>query len=838
MRCSEELGWSVAELIDEGVDAERLVRADIAQPLLFAIQVGIVTVLRDLGIEAAGHIGHSVGEIGAAWASGALSLSEAARVVVARSRNQERTRGSGRMAALALGAEAAEELIAEIGSPLEVGAKNARQSVTVSGAAEAIQRLAAEARRRGMACRPLDLDFAFHSAAMDPIRGTLLRDLDGLRSDEPRATLISTVTGERVGADELGADYWWQNIRKPVQFTDAVAALLDDGCRILVEIGPNPVLQSYLHDGLRAREAQGRVLATLSRRQDGGDPFPAIAAKCHVAGYDVTEAHWFDGPQDPRGLPLYAWQREPFWFERTTQSGELVTPAFEHPLLGYRQKSPVPFWLNHLDTELLPWVADHAIEGVPVLPAAAVLEMGLAAARARRPEAAVLEVADVELRRPLPFDKGRARELRTVLSTEDGDWELSSRPRLADEPLTLHAVGRIATASDVVPAAPVAPRAVPEREVAAATLYALANRLGLIYGPQFQTVSRIEVFAPDEAVAYLDASAISDSLDQYLIHPALLDGALQGLLALLAEAQPQLQGISFLPWRFGRVRAVAPFGRVPAAARLRVTRLGTRSASANILLLDGDGAVVSEMTDCWFRRVELSRRGSVDDRVLRIDLVPAPLAEAAPPAIFERIGEDLGRIAAIKADEHPQSGERALLLEALVAAVALRSVLSSIDTTEPFTIDGLIENGRLAPEAAPLFGFLMRLLERFDAAEESEREWRLITDHELPELAEVWRLLLAEAPDLVAELALLAAASEELPKLLGDGLRQGEVAPLPMVEHLLHASPVSSAGIDLVCETLDRIAARWPEGRPCAYSNWRQAAAPAGGSSIGWRNPA
>ena len=102
-----------------------MAHADIAQPLLFAVQVGIVTVLRGLGIEAQAHIGHSVGEIGAAWAAGALSLADAARVVVARSRQQERTRGHGRMAALALGAEAARELLAEIGSPLELGALNA-----------------------------------------------------------------------------------------------------------------------------------------------------------------------------------------------------------------------------------------------------------------------------------------------------------------------------------------------------------------------------------------------------------------------------------------------------------------------------------------------------------------------------------------------------------------------------------------------------------------------------------------------------------------------------------------------------------------------------------------
>src|SRR5439155_1729893 len=336
------LGWSVAELIENGIEADRLVHADVAQPLLFAIQLGIVTVLGGL-----------------------------------------------------------------------------------------------------------DLDFAFHSAAMDPIRDRLLADLDGLTSSAPRARLFSTVTGEPVCAGQLDAEYWWHNIRSPVRFTDATAALVKDGFRIFVEIGPNPVLQGYLHDALRAAETQGKALGTLSRKQTDGDPFPALAAQCHIAGYDITRAARFDGAANPRELPLYPWQRERFWFEHTVENLGLSDPPFEHPLLGYRQAGPVRGWVNHLDPETLPWLADHAVEGVPVLPAAAVLEMAAAAARAQRPTATAIELADIEVRRPLPFDTGRPREVRATLGSEGSDWELSSRPRLSDEPPTSHAVARILNAGEV-----------------------------------------------------------------------------------------------------------------------------------------------------------------------------------------------------------------------------------------------------------------------------------------------------------------------------------------------------------------------------------------------------
>jgi acyl transferase domain-containing protein/NADPH:quinone reductase-like Zn-dependent oxidoreductase/acyl carrier protein len=812
------LGWSVAALIDSGVDADRLVHADVAQPLLFAIQIGIVTVLRGLGIEAEGHVGHSVGEIAAAWAAGALSLTEAARVVIARSRNQERTRGDGRMAALALGNDAARGLLDELGSPLEIGAINATHAVTVSGPGAAIDKLGAEARRRGVAFRALGLDFSFHSAAMDAIRDELLADLAGLGSTAPSASLLSTVTGGPVGDGQLGAEYWWHNIRSPVRFTEATAALVKDGFRIFVEIGPNPVLQAYLNDALRAAETQGRVLATLRRKQAEADPFPALVAQCHVAGYDMTGAARFDGPADPRGLPLYPWQRERFWFDRTIEDTRLADPPFEHPLLGYRQAGPVPFWVNHLGPEVLPWLADHAIEGVPVLPAAAVVEMAAAAARAQHPSAAIIELIDVEVRRPLPFDAGRPRELRTMLGSDESDWELNSRPRLSDEPPTSHAVARIVNGGDS--AAKMMPIAgTPLRVIDAGELYNIAAGLGLDYGPRFRTVTRVEVLAPDEAQAYLDPAALGEPADPYLIHPALLDGALQAFLALLAGRRTELRDVSFLPWRFGRVRLVAPFGRAARIARLRVTRTGTRSASGDIVLLDDSGALLAELSECWFRRVELSRSGTLDTRALRVDLVPAPLEAMPLPGLFDRIGESLARRAGEAESASRHSSERALLIDAMIASIAYRAVTATTDLDPSFpdtsfTIDALIDAGAIAPETAALFDCLLQVLERFGAAAESETGWRLSGDNDLPDFAEIWRLLLAEAPELVAELALVATAAEELPRLLRDGLRQPEPSPLPMAEHLSHASPGSAAGTDIVRGTLAEIAAAWPADRP------------------------
>ncbi len=807
------LGWSVAALIATGADAEQMARADIAQPLLFATQVGIVEALREHGVAAGAHVGHSVGEIAAAWAAGALELAEAGRVVVARSRQQQRTRGTGRMAALALAPEAARELLAELGSRLEIAAFNAAHAVTVSGPSEDLERLEFEARRRGLVCRALDLDFAFHSEKMDPIREDLLAELSALAYRRPRLRLISTVTGEAVEGEALDAEYWWRNIRNPVRFAEAMARLVSEGYRIFLEIGPHPILQSYLNDGLRSAAVQGRVLASLSRKSEEGDPFPLIAARCHVAGYDLTPAASFDGAADPRGLPLYPWDRERFWFDRTVEALDPVSPPFDHPLLGFRQRGPVPFWINHLDEQVVPWIADHVIEGVPILPAAAVVEIALATARSRWPEAPVLEVFDLEVRRPLPFDKERMREVQTLLTSEDGDWQLSSRPRLADEPLTLHAVGRLSSATDARRILPPSRPMPQDTAIAAETVYRLARRMGLEYGRRFRTISRIERGGEGTGIAYLDPSAIDEPPDSYLLHPALLDGALQGLLGLLADHHYQLQGVTFLPWRFGRVRLLAPFARVPERAELRLTRVGIRSVSADIALYDAAGNAIAELAECWFRRVELNRRAAIDDRALRIDLVPAPLDEEGAPELLARVGSALPRFAAAR-PRRPEEQEQALLLDALIGAIALAALRQLAGPAHAFTIDDLIAEGRLDPAAAGMVECLLRLLERLGAASEVEALWRLDPRSDLPEASEVWRLLLADAPDLVVELALAAAAAEALPKILASMPPQPDAWLSAMIEQLLQTSPASAAGIDLLCAVLGEIAAAWPRGRP------------------------
>ncbi|MBM3650664.1 MAG: type I polyketide synthase, partial [Alphaproteobacteria bacterium] len=286
--------------------APRLRRATHAQPLLLALQVATVRSLEALGLAPQAAMGHSVGEIAAAWCAGALSLEQAIDVVIARSRHQETVRGSGAMAALMLGEREARRFLKSAGvTTVDVAAINSWRSVTVSGPVEQIDQVVSAASERRIGARRLDLDYPFHSALVDPVRGPLLHELDGLRSRAAHRRFVSTVTGAAADDANLGPEHWWRNAREPVQFEAGVSQLLKGGLRVFVEIGPKPILASYLRDGLREANMRGAILETLTETSepDEADPIERAVARVAIAGGRIDRERFF-GPPPVTSQPL------------------------------------------------------------------------------------------------------------------------------------------------------------------------------------------------------------------------------------------------------------------------------------------------------------------------------------------------------------------------------------------------------------------------------------------------------------------------------------------------------------------------------------------------------
>ncbi|MBU8541219.1 type I polyketide synthase [Falsiroseomonas tokyonensis] len=790
------LGWSPREMVEAGVTAEQLAATDIAQPLLFAIQVASLQALAAEGLRPDLVLGHSVGEVAAAHAAGLLDLPAAARLVVARSRQQHRTRGQGRMAALGATPADAAALIAGAGleGRVEVAAFNGPAAVTLAGPEAALDRLRQAAEARRFAYVPLDLDYAFHSAAMDAVRDGLLEELVGLAGQPGQVPMVSTVTGAVLDGDAVGPVYWWRNLRQPVKFEPALRTAIARGARLFLEIGPNPVLQSYLRETARAAGVEAANLVSLSKRDaEGVDPFPAIADRAFAAGADPREGPAFAGPAQHR-LPLTPFDRKPVWQPETVEASHLVDAVQDHPLLGIRRGAEPGVWTRSLDTEQSPWLADHRLGPDAVLPAAGMLDMALAAARTRYPEAAALEVAEFRILRAVTLEHGRARELRCTLDAATGLFRIEGRRRLSEEAWALHAEGelRAATAAALNPPAAVAPG--PGGTPAAMdgdALRGIAARLGLTYGPAFAAVDAVAPTAvPGQVRVRLSLPAVAPPDDGFLLHPSRLDGAMQGLFGLLADSPPP-PGTGLVPVRFGRLVAL-PGAAAAVTAEVTLTRRGMRSATARMVLRDAVGRIVARVEDAVFQRFALPGAASALDAAYRIGLAPA--AEGSPPAPALAPAMEAARAAAAGLD----LTEAALLLEAHVAAAA-----QGLYAAEPSLHEA-------APEASAYEAFLRRALVEDGAAEPVQKGTpggvRLLPEGALPEAAEIWRSVLAEQPGLALDLAWIAEAAERLPEALLGRARDPQPPPAQGEAMARLAEALAAA--------VGALAAAWPETRP------------------------
>src|SRR5690606_26094005 len=198
---------------------------------------------------------------------GARALTGAVRVSFHRSRLQGTTKGQGCMTAVGVDGATAHALLAELqlSQAVCVAGYNSSRGATLAGDPAAMASIEAVLADRQVFYKRLGLDYAFHSTAMDPIRPGLRKALADLAPQSGDVPFYSTVTGELIDGKELDAEYWWRNVRQPVQFQQAIDTLVHGGENIYVEIGPHPVLRSYITDALAGADRKGRVLLTASR---------------------------------------------------------------------------------------------------------------------------------------------------------------------------------------------------------------------------------------------------------------------------------------------------------------------------------------------------------------------------------------------------------------------------------------------------------------------------------------------------------------------------------------------------------------------------------------------
>ncbi|TDT40131.1 acyl transferase domain-containing protein [Streptomyces sp. BK208] len=806
------LGWSV---LDELLaDAPRLARTEVAQPLLFALQIGLLRLLASYGVEPDAVTGHSVGEIAAAYASGCLDLGQACQVVVARSTAQAATAGTGRMAACGLGPKAAEKELAAYHGRIELAGINSDHDVTLAGHAEALADLGRQLTTREVFFRELDLDYAFHTRAMDPVRQDLTDSLLPLRPGRHQRTFVSTVTGDRLEGSRLDADYWWRNVREPVRFAEAVRALVDSGCTQFVEIGPHAVLAGYL----RRLVGTDATVALCRREQDAPTAIRRGAARLIAAG---ARLRCFLRPGAVVSLPSYPFQREqccngqPDWWVTVPQDKTLT-----HPLLGRRAAVAEPAWHQLLSTSRLGWLNDHQVDGSVVMPGAGYVEAFLAAGRAAF--SAACEVTDLDIVRPLALPAGddpTSVTVQTSLSLEDGLACFASRTTPTGD-WTLHARGRVRRLLDPAPSA-IDPPAVRSRlsgpVIAATTHYDRAARAGLAYGPTFQVLTSLHVGDGETLASY---RLPLDDQQHLEAHPVILDGALQASGPLLAAAA---DGKMFLPTA---VEATRVWRSLPSQGlvHVRLRDLSGSDALVDITIAGEDGTVWAELTGCRMRAVAAAaaQPAPVQEltHTLRATSRTSLRSDAACPwpDLEETVRATAGQRSELDA-RHPDGyAAFAPQVKTAVGHWAVAAFTELLPQADEFGIDDLLAAG-----VCPHHGRYVRLLARLaegagllrTVTAEGEDRWRQTG---VAQPHEQTQQLVDRFPEWVTAIAVYVRCGRHLTDILTGRVDPRELlfteADRHLVEGFYSDTPQVRMHARHASVLLARMVRDWPQDRP------------------------
>ncbi|HEX2315086.1 MAG TPA: SDR family NAD(P)-dependent oxidoreductase, partial [Thermomonospora sp.] len=633
-------------------DAALLDRTRYTQPALFALETALFRLLEHWGVTPDVLLGHSIGELVAAHVAGVLDLPDAAALVAARGRLMDELPAGGSMVSVRAAEEEVRPLLDGLEGRVAIAAVNGPDSTVLSGDADAVDDLAATLAERGVKTRRLTVSHAFHSPRMDPMLDAFRQVAEGLTFRPPAIPVVSNVTGRVATAEELTSpEYWVRHIREAVRFHDGVRALHDLGATTLLEVGPDATLSGLAQQTLDTlTETASEAAAVPTLRRGRPEPLTLLTglARAHARGVTVGWTALY-GEEGRRIIPLstYPFQRRRYWLDPPVLADDPaslgLTPA-DHPLLGATLDLGDGQGLvltGRLATATHPWLADHAIAGMTLLPGTAHIELALEAGR--RLGLGHLDELTLEAPLVLPADEAVQLQVTVGAPADDGRRSLAvySRPEPGvtageDTPWTRHAVGTLSPA-EPEPGRPA--ETWPPEDAVPADLTGLYERLagdGYAYGPAFQGLRAAWRKGDD---VFAEVALPGDRREEaggFGIHPALLDAALHALF-LSSTADDATAATPYVPFSWSDVTLHATGA---GALRLRLTRTG--ADTVRLTAADSTGAPVATIGSLVLRPVNTAaQRGGAEERrsLFHLDWPTLTVPEDAQPpgavALFE-----------------------------------------------------------------------------------------------------------------------------------------------------------------------------------------------------------
>ncbi|MGW4080765.1 SDR family NAD(P)-dependent oxidoreductase, partial [Streptomyces asiaticus] len=657
------LDWSLRDVLRGEPGAPSLSRIDVVQPALFAVMVSLAALWSSHGIEPAAVVGHSQGEIAAAYVAGGLSLQDAAKVVARRSQAWAELSGKGGMLSVLASAGTVAERLRPWSERLGIAAVNSPATVTVSGDPEALDAFMAELAADGVKSRRVPgVDTAGHSPQVDGLRERLLREVAGVRPRASRIAYYSTVTGGPLDTTALDTDYWYRNMREPVDFERATRALLADGHTAFIECSPHPMLAMSLQQTIEDAGGSAAVVGTL--RRDEGDPerFVGSFAEAYVQGVEPSWDTVFGGAPG-RGvrapeLPTYPFQRQRYWLDKPAAASDVAAAGLDaagHPLLG--AAVPLAGADDHLFTGRIsaqdhPWLTERTGPDAAVLPGSALAELAIRAGD----QVGCDRIEELFLDTPLVLPEKGAAVIQVRIGAPDGGGSraLSVHARAegadADEPWTRYATAVLGTGA---PAADTGLATWPPADAVPAELAGGSVAAWRLGADLYVEVGLTEAEEADAA--------------RYGLHPVLLESALDAVETPGdggGDGDGDGDGDGGSGGGGARLAAVwsgvAVYATGATALRVRLTPTGPDTYA--VVAADLSGAPVASVDRLVLRAVDtpepIGGRSALHPSLFRLEW-PAVSADTTwTPAGWAVLGDDpLGLTAAVDAVPYDETAD-------------------------------------------------------------------------------------------------------------------------------------------------------------------------------------
>ncbi|HEX8185087.1 MAG TPA: acyltransferase domain-containing protein, partial [Blastocatellia bacterium] len=486
--------------------------------------------------------------------------------------------------------------------------------------------IVATLEQQDVLCRWVKADAAGHSPQVEPLCAPLISSLDGLQPMPESITFYSAVTTETRSGTQLDAQYWADNMRKPVLFSVAVNKMREDGISLFIEVAAHPILQVSIKQVFQQAGDECRVITSMRRGEDDSQIILGSLGSLHVLGYPVRWESLYEGGSYV-SLPTYAWQKERFWMNdvqmpAVQQMGGRSSRASRpsaHPLLDIHIESPATQGAHIFETELsisrVPEVNDHRIHNRAVLPATSYLDMVQGAIKEAFPGRAFI-LEDIEFKAALLIPDDGTRKVQLVISTglpgtlsfkfysQQGEGE-------QNEGWALNSCGTIlltdAGSSDSArgyllgeQVSGIASTDVSDFEIAELSLKGVA-----------------QVWRRDgEAIAQINlAEATGPQANRYSVDSNVLNACLRVAMAAFPQSDDRFKGFSFMPVGMRRLVSVEDLcPELQIYVVIDSETIGTGEViECDVFLLNQEGDALARIERLRWKRVLLENANGTED---------------------------------------------------------------------------------------------------------------------------------------------------------------------------------------------------------------------------------